>query len=586
MDEPREAARGTGEPLPRDSHDFLIRLGTLDPEALAAIIRMGLQPEFAALLKPDGNPKECRTTLVDGKGRTVHVDGLWSVDLKGGGQAFVLLEHKSTRDHGTGVQMLGYISRVMSAQLETGTKPKDLAPVWPVLIYGGRAEWNGPLLVGGAEPGRRYPDPLSLTIPVTDLARMELDQLPENVRARAYLRALALAASQKWASARDVATFGKAIAMGGMFGQYLGDYMAGKVRIPEELREGTEEMIRGTLAAKWWDEGKAEGKAEERVRLFMEEVRKQFGELSDHLVKVIMTAPREKVEAWSDRLRGAPSTDFVMWTEKARRDVADMALQIACAATERTGDGSAHGGNLRTDSIRSLLSDAVKADGIDGAAVQRKAYMIAATRAEAELRAAAADRIFEAGYAEEQARFGEEPDGTNLEQRLEWRQAVDAGLAGIRRKGVEPTAAELVVARAAVFAEGTDHEPLAEALAEALERGPLEWSVEVIHEQRAELADGLMTEWTPAEDAGHHSTCMQLFRSFTAPEIWAMANGRTDGIREFPANADSAVVGKNVKTLLLSAGTGPAAWHGTARAMAQELGIRMDHSREHGIEIT
>ena len=61
-----------------------------------------------------------------------------------------------------------------------------------------------------------------------------------------------------------------------------------------------------------------------------------------------------------------------------------------------------------------------------------------------------------------------------------------------------------------------------------------------------------------------------------------MAEGRTGGIGELPADADGAVVAKNVRILLDSAGRGRAPWRETAITMAAQLGA--DRSRDIGME--
>ena len=141
----RQRPGGSVPPLPGNMHDHLFRLTVTDPEAAAAVIWMALDPKVAARLDPDVPPQDCRTSFVDGRGGAAHVDGLWRVRLKDGGHAYVLAEHKSTRDRGTASQMLGYIAQLILYQQERGELQDGPVPIFPVVIYSGQPEWRGPL---------------------------------------------------------------------------------------------------------------------------------------------------------------------------------------------------------------------------------------------------------------------------------------------------------------------------------------------------------------------------------------------------------------------------------------------------------
>ena len=268
-------------------------------------------------------------------------------------------------------------------------------------------------------------------------------------------------------------------------------------------------------------------------------------------------------------------------TDAGRRAMDGLALQLACAVTERVEDGPLHGPDLLAD-IRGLLAGAALAGGIDGGAVERKACVIAAHRAEADLRGSVAKRIFgSAAAAEERARFGTPPLGTEAQER-DWRQAVEDGMKELVRNEAEPVAAERAVSRAVLFARDSGREPLVDALAEALARGMLERDAAAVRADRAALGERLPEGNMPPDAADRDRMCGRLFRSFTAAEIRAMAEGRGSGIEGVPAQADSGVLAESVRTLLGSVKPGEAPWRQTARTMAAETGA----NRSRGIGAT
>lgn len=300
---------------------------------------------------------------------------------------------------------------------------------------------------------------------------------------------------------------------------------------------------------------------------------KRFGDLSAQQEYVLANASQDQINAWADRSWFAPSVDFILWTEDAQRAVADLALQLACAFTERTDGVKLLGRSYFSDSswadrvraddttlqakIYSLLATAAQASGINGRIVERKAHMIALQRAEAELRISEARRIFGTDAAAERTQFGMEPSGT-AQQDQEWRQAVEDGLAKLRKEGVEPTFTELVVARAVAFARDMEKVWLADALVDVLKRGALERNVAIIRKDRAAIMD-------------RDLMCGHLFRSFTVAEILAMAEGRGGEIEDAPAQIDSDALAASVRSLLDGVKPGSAPWRTVASELAKEF---------------
>ena len=128
------------------SHDALFRVLLEDPERAATLLREYLPPALSARMA-DGPPKLIDGTFVDDKSRVTQSDRLFEVTLKDGPPVLVytLLEHKSTPDHGTPLQLLGYMVRIWTRFAEgKPARLRALPPIVPMLFYHGRSTWTVP----------------------------------------------------------------------------------------------------------------------------------------------------------------------------------------------------------------------------------------------------------------------------------------------------------------------------------------------------------------------------------------------------------------------------------------------------------
>ena len=110
-------------------HDSLFRALVSSPRRAAALLREHLPGDMTALIDFGHPPEPEEGSFVDGTGAKTQCDALFRVRLKGGQDArvYVLLEHKSSVDPGTPLQVAKYMlniwtrdSRVSHSAIENG----------------------------------------------------------------------------------------------------------------------------------------------------------------------------------------------------------------------------------------------------------------------------------------------------------------------------------------------------------------------------------------------------------------------------------------------------------------------------------
>ena len=84
-----------------------------------------------------------KDTFVDQELREYFSDLLYSIDIKGGGPAYVylLFEHKSFSDPVTGFHVLRYMVRIWELCQKRG-ETRPLPPIVPMVVYHGKGRWK------------------------------------------------------------------------------------------------------------------------------------------------------------------------------------------------------------------------------------------------------------------------------------------------------------------------------------------------------------------------------------------------------------------------------------------------------------
>ena len=130
-------------------HDALFRALLEDTTRAGRLIRDYLPERFAELVS-DEPVQLIDGSFVDEELRTSQSDRLFKVRLKEDRPIFIytLLEHKSTVDAGTPLQIMDYMQRIWQCYTGDDVKRLQALPmIIPLVFYHGLARWTVPLSV-------------------------------------------------------------------------------------------------------------------------------------------------------------------------------------------------------------------------------------------------------------------------------------------------------------------------------------------------------------------------------------------------------------------------------------------------------
>ena len=137
---------GRGRSVSATPHDALFRAILDSPDRAAVLIREYLPEELRQELA-ETSPRLVDGSFVDEALRGSQSDRLFEVDLKDGKPAlvYVLIEHKSTPELRTPLQLLGYQLRIWDRHARgQGGSFRALPPIVPLVFYHGRESWTVP----------------------------------------------------------------------------------------------------------------------------------------------------------------------------------------------------------------------------------------------------------------------------------------------------------------------------------------------------------------------------------------------------------------------------------------------------------
>ena len=330
-------AQGKAGAATSTPHDALVRALLEDPARAQALIRDHLPNDLAALVS--GAPPEILDgSYVDDSLRGSQSDLLMKVTLRSGKPTFlyVLVEHKSTPDHGTLLQLAGYMVRIWQRHANgKAARLKALPPIIPLLLYSGHSGW---------EPAESLREMIAADSPALSilpgervLFRWLTPMPPEALSGDAELRAGFLTLTRR--------------ALGPLLRQVFAG-VEGNRRLQEQVltyilttypdltlealmdrirADGTADMedhmttIADTLIAKGEArgmaagiaegkaagivEGEARGKTQGQAQSLIRLLERRFGALSkDHRARII-GADMDQLDLWIDRVLDAPSLD-------------------------------------------------------------------------------------------------------------------------------------------------------------------------------------------------------------------------------------------------------------------------------------
>ena len=185
--------------LPQARHDALFRLLVSDPGRAGKLLRDYLPPEVVARLDPEHPPVHVESTVIDGEGSRTQSDAIFRLRLGDGDEAIILalLEHKSRVDHRTPLQLIRYMLRIWSMEMDGGSFPEGGLPlIIPLVFFHGREPWTVPCSIQEMIHAPEGLEHLARSFGhyvLHDLGRIAPQELSRSTEVRAALLALARA---------------------------------------------------------------------------------------------------------------------------------------------------------------------------------------------------------------------------------------------------------------------------------------------------------------------------------------------------------------------------------------------------------
>lgn len=300
-------------------HDVYFKRVLGEPALAGTFLREHLPAAVAELLGPE-RPEPVAGSFVDEELREHHSDLLFRVRLKAGGDAlaYVLMEHKSTPDRGARLQLLRYVVRVLTDWYERNGKRLPLPPVLPLLANQGPEGWRFStefVDLFGEVPQALRPYLPSFRHALVDLAQVDDEELSSDPRLRAFMKALKYC---RWPDLNEHLTVVLAeeyalqdtdlfVVLAYLSNHPVGiDYNRMRKVLSRRVPERTENMVRW-VNVPFFDEIRAEGKAEASTGILIRQLQKRFGGLPDAVRERIVASTTAEVDCWLDRVCDAPS---------------------------------------------------------------------------------------------------------------------------------------------------------------------------------------------------------------------------------------------------------------------------------------
>lgn len=303
-------------------HDAFFKQVLGDPGLAGTFLRERLPPELAELLGPE-LPEPVPGTYVDEDLRQHHSDLVFRVRLKTGNGAFayVLMEHKSAPDRAARLQLLRYVTRLLTRWYDQNDK-LPLPPVLPLLVHQGPEDWE--LSREFSDLFGTIPPPLHPYLPsfrhaLVDLAPMEDPSLSDQVRLRAFLKALKYG-RRKDLPVRLYSVLAEAPALTDKDLLVIVTYLnKSPVMMNSKLMHETLERLiperkvefTGWFSQPYYEKGIAEGFTKGEAKLLTRLLEKRFGELPPPIRERIQTAEVATLETWFDRVLQSPDLQSV-----------------------------------------------------------------------------------------------------------------------------------------------------------------------------------------------------------------------------------------------------------------------------------
>ena len=323
-------------------HDAFFRAMTAIKQLLGWLLKEHLPAEIAEKMDV-GRVRILDGGRIDAALSNSQSDRLVEVGLKSGGMPFVyvLLEHKSTADVGTPLQLTNYMVGIWQQYAEgKAARLKNLPPIIPLVFYHGEAAWNVPSDLAGCMAGD---ESLHLFKGVfgyllRDLRRMKRAALSADPVLRACLSLLRAAPdlASEWAeeALREIAPEINVHILQGPYLQLRAQVLSYIVTVSGLSREQIVKLfpkgedVMQTLAQQWFAEGEAtgiakgeatgiaKGEAKGRVETLSLQLQHKFGSLPQQAQRRLEQASSRELEVWTERVLDAESLDAVFGEQR------------------------------------------------------------------------------------------------------------------------------------------------------------------------------------------------------------------------------------------------------------------------------
>ena len=327
--------------LPATPHDALFRALVASPARAGALLRDYLPEPVASLLDPDAPPEAMEGSFVDEDAARTQCDALFRVRLRTGHDArvYVLLEHQSHVDAGTPLQILRYMVDIWRREIAEGTVRDRLPPIIPLVFYHGRGRWTVPRSVMETieAPEELAPYLRDFAYILHDLGGIEPLRLSRAPEVRAGLLALRVVFDDSIpGDLLDLIT-GGAVA-GSAFERHIVRYVVERMNLTPPLLEASLrrtkpdrwEVLMGTVAEAWIEQGRAEGiekgrnegreegRAEGQAGIVLRLMELRFGSVSEAARERVLGGSTSELEAWAEAVLTASGIDEVLASRAGR----------------------------------------------------------------------------------------------------------------------------------------------------------------------------------------------------------------------------------------------------------------------------
>lgn len=281
-------------------------------------------PRDVAVLMSDALPVRRPATYVNrGLGKRSN-DGAFLVDLTTGEEILVVLEHKSSPEPGTGLQVKGYVDDALDGWIEENPGKTQLPRVFPIVVHHGEDEWSVPRELFGTAPVSELLVSLR-HIPVS-LGSIPDSGLSADPGLRARLKVMKYSRAPDLVARLDDLLDGIAALNNSdhlrrtvmyllEFAAYDAVYaalerVAGR-DVKERIMNAVLEQVRLESEERGQERGEKRGEKRAKADTLVKFLQKRFGELPSGLRGRIQAADIDSLDIWLDKVLDAPDLQSI-----------------------------------------------------------------------------------------------------------------------------------------------------------------------------------------------------------------------------------------------------------------------------------